>query len=638
MISCLLWPFNGSTKNEAKYKGYFSRYWGQLWAARSEHEYSMRMSELHGKQMELPLGYKIDPHAITHASHPRQLMIYDGTRWEPCTRPDILSRTSYIAISYNQNDFLSPRMETNWGINEVEMLKVEVSNLAKSSCLEQGLSAYWLDIECIGISQAERNADLYRVADVYRGATRTVVLIHDRYLRLLPNASQPAQRRRQEERDAEELFGWQSWGDRVWTFPEALLSSSLVYKFGHEAARPISLRQLGNMAYKPDQEEMAIINGFSGKDTLERIQKQMLLKNAIWRRSSGPSISTQSPNSNAIGSGSFFSTYPAEKVYALMGFFEHRIMPDPRESPLEALARLSMANDSDRLAERMVAMLPSSISDQACWYSDDDLFKANLWDIEPKVQVAGITKSGALVLDGCRAAAIRWKNFPHLQYRVKPTFRRALCGWMPNFFAFLFFAGIGLIMSGQKSYGTYVLIAGLVGLLGSPYILAYAYAGRVLAACPWFIGVKGFMSAEDVGVRLYGCIAKPPYPATVSYSSSGSMLSVAGKSLFREGDPAQSELLASKAANVYTLVDTQTNTVYHFTAARPPSVCVYVAKEGGLGRFILCSESCTINELHRETVLRMPSYIAKSMRHTDWLAIGGTEGRLSQPLGAKPII
>ena len=93
----------------------------------------------------------------------------------------------------------------------------------------------------------------------------------------------------------------------------------------------------------------------------------------------------------------------------------------------------------------------------------------------------------------------------------------------------------------------------------------------------------------------------------------------------------QSERMASNTPNVYTLVDTVAGQVYYFTAARPPTVCIYAGREGGLGRFILCSESCNLNELHKETVLRMPSYIANSMRFCDWLAVGGvdsTQGEL----------
>lgn len=628
LVLCLFWPIN-SVQYQETYKPYLSRFWGQLWAARSEREYAIRMAELHGQRMALPEGHQGDVHTITHAAHPRQLIIYDGKYWQPCTDVKVLARTYYLAISYRQADFLTPNIEAAWGSREaqleVQKLKSYVSDLARSACQEQGFRAYWLDFECTGDSQAEKNADLYRLADVFRGASKTVILIRDRHLNPLNSIDVPP--RSQQKRDAEEEFGWKSWGGRVWTFPEALLSSELVYKFGTEAVRPITLRQIGCIAYAPDQEEMRIINGFSGKDPLERIERQTLLKNAIWRRSSGPASTPSSQHINT-GTGSQFTAYPAERVYALMGFFEHRIMPDPRESILHALARLSMANDSDRLAERMIAMLPSSIPDQACWYADDDVFGARLCDVEPVVQVAGITSSGALVLDGCRAVAIRWKNFPQVAFGLKPSFRRSISSWLPYIFAPKIIIGIALLpLSG--ALGAVIIVMSLLILIFAPKLLVYGNTGTIVIARPWLVGIKGFMTAEQVGVELYGCVSQKRDAPTISYSSSGSILARPSQSHIRGGDQVQSEYVASQTPNIYTLVDTISNTVYYFTAARPPTVCLYVGREGGLGRFVLCSESCGLNELHKETVLRMPSYIANQMRFTDWVAVGGldsTEG------------
>jgi hypothetical protein len=59
----------------------------------------------------------------------------------------------------------------------------------------------------------------------------------------------------------------------VWTFPEALLSSELVYKFSTETISSITLCQIGNVIYMPDQKKMRFIDGFSGKDPLRRIEK-----------------------------------------------------------------------------------------------------------------------------------------------------------------------------------------------------------------------------------------------------------------------------------------------------------------------------------------------------------------------------
>jgi hypothetical protein len=620
LILCLFWPIN-MVQYEDMYKPYISKFWGQLWAARSQKEYSLRTAEQHHRIMQLPKDHKGDVHSVTHAAHPRQLIIYDGKQWGPCTDVSVLARINYIAISYRQNVFLTPEIQANRDSHEATQEKLYVGNLAKSACQELGFSAYWLDFECTGAYQEDKNQDLYRIADVFRGASKTVILIRDHSFSPL-NPTEVA-RRTKRERDEDEQSGWKMWGERVWTFPEAFLTSELAYKFGSDAVRSISLRQIGNIAYPLDQEEMRLIDGFSGKDPLERIERLTLLKNAIWRRSSGPGSSSDSQKINT-GAGSQFTAYPAERVYALMGFFEHRIMPNIRESTLHALARLSMANDSDRLVERMVAMLPPSIPDQACWYSDDDVFEAKLWNVEPAVQAAGITSSGALVLDGCRAAAIRWKDFPKLAFRLKPSFRRYICDWLPYIFAPQLLIGL-IIVGASGTSGAVVIVMALLELLFAPKLLVYANTGAVVLARPWLVGIKGFMTAEQVGVELYGCVSKRRDAPTIAYSSSGSILACPSRSPIRGGDPVQSEHAASQAPNVYTLVDTLANQVYYFTAARPPTVCLYVGREGGLGRFVLCSESCNVNELHKETVVRMPSYIANSMRFCDWLAVGGLD-------------
>ncbi|KAN0080198.1 hypothetical protein V8E55_009764 [Tylopilus felleus] len=94
-----------------------------------------------------------------------------------------------------------------------------------------------------------------------------------------------------------------------------------------------------------------------------------------------------------------------------MGFFDHRIHPHFL-TERQALARLSTTNDNDRLVVRMVSLslLPSLIPDDIpCWDAEEDERGAKLWDIEQAVR---ITERDALVIGGCRASAIRWKNPP----------------------------------------------------------------------------------------------------------------------------------------------------------------------------------------------------------------------------------
>ena len=54
----------------------------------------------------------------------------------------------------------------------------------------------------------------------------------------------------------------------------------------------------------------------------------------------------------------------ADPAYALMGFLNHRVQLEGKEGLFEALARLSLENDSNRLVERMVCMFPEPDLDQ----------------------------------------------------------------------------------------------------------------------------------------------------------------------------------------------------------------------------------------------------------------------------------
>ncbi|KAI6026087.1 hypothetical protein EDC04DRAFT_2721133, partial [Pisolithus marmoratus] len=111
-----------------------------------------------------------------------------------------------------------------------------------------------------------------------------------------------------------------------------------------------------------------------------------------------------------------------------------RASPNPRlwenfipytESNLRALAWLSVINDGHRIAERMLSMLPDKGPPESCW---NDQYEAHSWDIEPEVQVAGVTNGGALVLDGCRATSIRWMDFPEVSVQMTQSGFRQLAG------------------------------------------------------------------------------------------------------------------------------------------------------------------------------------------------------------------
>ena len=246
----------------------------------------------------------------TRALYPRQLIIYDeqSNIWSPCEEEEIIVQTDYIAVSYRQSDF--PNRD-----------KLEES--IRIVCHASGIPAYWLDYACTGATQKEKNRDLYRIADVFRGAKKTLIMVKGDEDRPLAN-------------------GWQSWGNRIWTLPEALLSQELIYKVGTRFIKGITLRRVANMAYKDRYEEMMLIEGYSGKDPLSLVERIELLRKAIWKRSSGVDKKVSVPGTSS--SGGVFTSYPGERVYALMGFCPRRIRPNRHDSEEEAFRKLKIAN------------------------------------------------------------------------------------------------------------------------------------------------------------------------------------------------------------------------------------------------------------------------------------------------------
>lgn len=87
---------------------------------------------------------------------------------------------------------------------------------------------------------------------------------------------------------------------------------------------------------------------------------------------------------------------PGDHSYALMGLLRLRPKVDNTDSAFQAFARLSLANDSDMLLERLICTLPKSLEQH--WSVMDDAWDVKLWDIYPKCQVAGVGENDTVIL------------------------------------------------------------------------------------------------------------------------------------------------------------------------------------------------------------------------------------------------
>ncbi|KAI6144553.1 hypothetical protein BKA82DRAFT_4172877, partial [Pisolithus tinctorius] len=107
------------------------------------------------------------------------------------------------------------------------------------------------------------------------------------------------------------------------------------------------------------------------------------------------------------------------------------------------------------------------------------------------------------------------------------------------------------------------------------------------------------MSPEEAANHIHGATLSKRQ--RLFFTPSGSLLAKPAEDDIRQGLESQyDEALMQTRDDIYTLIDRFSGTLYHFTAKRPLTVCLLTGREGGLGRFVLCSEDCVANELHKE--------------------------------------
>lgn len=176
-------------------------------------------------------------------------------------------------------------------------------------------------------------------------------------------------------------------------------------------------------------------------------------------------------------------------------------------------------------------------------------------------------------------------------------------------FTLSFSFAVALIGALLFSWATLLIILG-------PFMIAYSISGRILFTQPLLIGVQGAVKIEEASHYLYR--ARLSRARIVCMTSGSALACHAGDGDMQQGQNIYDEVKTMD--DVCSLVDTSTGTLYYFTAKRPPTVCLYTGQESGSGRFVLCSEKCTADELVKETMLRMPSGIHSSMRPCGWLA------------------
>lgn len=513
------------------------------------------------------------------------------------------AKLRYIFVSYTRVHFKT------WETKGSE----DVCRIAERAAREAGVEAFWLDFACTpGATQAE---DIHRICDVVRGCHSLIIALGPS-----PPGSDMA------------LI---EWGARIWTLPELLLCPSdreiAIYTHGSRfGPEYVAKRNFAVRAWKDANAVRQLIDHYEGSLTLTPLELVTIALQCMQERMDEMRRDTH-----------YKQWAPGDMSYALMGLLRRRPQVNKQDTDFEAFARLSLANDTNLLLERLICMSPPERG--MPWQKIVDAWGVRLWDIYPTCQIAGIGENQTVILDGAYGATIRWKSLAPVAFIRRNTVWRTIVkivlrgapGWV--------LIGIPLLASttsqGKAKVGLNVVTIlsiiifalSMVVVLTSPYLLLASYKGKFWGTQAWFFGIEGYMPIEIIERNLFGIDL-----GRLKWSTNGSTLSEHREAKDRstlvgeceavppnipETQPhqaAQSALPKQDGQErLFTLVDTYSMTVTLFRAVRPPVAVMVCGREGGMQRAVLCSYDWRTQTFCRETVLRMKTLVVEKMFRVD---------------------
>ena len=320
------------------------------------------------------------------------------------------------------------------------------------------------------------------------------------------------------------------WGERIWTLPEVILSKGDSVTVWHCGDRP------EGRAYEMREIPKALLPTEAWPDAHNARQLLEHYSNLHLSRLELVKIALE-----CLMSRRFRPLHAGDRVYVLMGLLRIRPPIDKSDTAFQAFARLSLPQDSDRLMERLICLLPNAPDEN--WELMTDQYHASLWDIYPDTQVCAIGENDTVVVDGFRGAQIQWSHFDKIRTLRRETFKRAAFVFILSYSPLLFF--IGIIIAGTSApprlpagsrftvpvnpayqAGVAIVVVTLVlFLLPVPYFLWNLFSGKLWAVEPCFFGIEGYVPLSAIEERLFGMGAGAGAKPRLRWSAYGSPLS-----------------------------------------------------------------------------------------------------------------
>ena len=597
---------------------------------------------------------------------PNRLVVKDQTtnQWAAKKTADLRDEKTgmlkpYIFLSFSRANYLDKKTD-----DEIrKMLYPVADRMLRHENLHRDpqdpIEAFWVDVDCVsndknipaGGCESEHTRDVNTICDAVRCAKRVYVV--------LPTESAEDKR---------------IWGERIWTFPEVLLAANRIrYCFTHSTSMSLStphaltLNDMQISFWRPKSnsnknEEDAIghlINHYTNSLQLSELQLFTFAVQAMAKQTT------------SVDTKGYTTRYMA---YAAMGLLSYRITPNDSDTVFQAIARLSVVNDSNQLLERLLCLWPSPKNPTVDTLptfapagsetilhniADQDQYGTHLWDIKPLCDVIGVgydSDEPTVIVDRCRGIPIRWKRFPRLNYAKNMTGMSASISQKIMYSAIiyaatgfsLFSSAIALLVStiqfkSQLNQLTTDLLQIIREIIVPNYLLTVGlYFGVVWLISlfsPWavrklcndrgcsnhLVGFEGTMSLHELEKTIYG-----NFNNRLSYTASSTVFSGEKRDrnirICREPDKNYwknrfQELGLPETHRIFTIVDTGDMTVSVISAERPPVVALISGREGGMLRVLLCSWRFENNCLYREGVVRMRTSLENQATRNDWLKI-----------------
>ncbi|ROW08342.1 hypothetical protein VMCG_03075 [Cytospora schulzeri] len=569
----------------------------------------------------------------------------DDNRWEVVDAKDHLS-VRYVFISYQWTSFESD--------------EEQVKRMARQIAKKKGYRAYWLDIQCNHQQDGpKRDYDVYTMCDVVRGSGLVAIL--------LSNDTNKARR---------------GWGSRLWTLPEGLLApgDSVVWCYEttpgvlyHEEVYKIEMTstfwgQRSNNNNNNNQDE--VMTEYEGGSPLRVLAEHYSSLLTLSRLELLPTIisalAAMEWNNKAHSH--------SDLAYAVMGFLHYRLERNEDDTLFQSLARLSLSNDSDRIIERMISILPQAqrppllrptsgsitnnpmavnrkdVLDNSDLFRDlalADKFGTRIHDITPLCDVVGVAhEDDTVIVDNCKAIHIRWKNFPRPEVQRHRGFKKMVAGVFVAAGLWWLTWGVNVTViwlpvwagwAGEEVKTAYIawlaggfFLVAVVLSAAAPLSVRRLFGGKVERSSPYLVAFEGVMPIAALETIIFG-----NSNSRLTYApSSTPFCALPGARHKRERQGIEPPWVKNPERmredlrgcvppghHLFTLVDTGDLTVSILSAERPPTVALLCGKEGGMVRAVLCSWRFENDCLYKETVVRMPSTVYESATPKDWLKL-----------------